>query len=157
MRSDFTTSIQRVRVHIQGKRLELESPISGEALYHAAHVPTDEVLFREVTGDREDDLVPRHQTQIVLTEDEHFYSDQPHKPEYNILVNARRKTVQGKKISFAKVVKLAFPGGPPSPDTLYTVAYTNGPPKNPKGTMVEGQSVFVQDEMAFDVTEAGRS
>jgi hypothetical protein len=157
MGSENTDTFQVVRVHIDGKRLELDSSISGQALYHAAHVAQDEVLYRETSGDREDHLIPRDQPEIRLEQDEHFYTSSPHKPEHTILVNARRKTVQGKKISFAQVVKLAFPGGPPSPETIYTVAYTNGPPKNPKGTMVEGQTVHIQEEMSFDVTEAGRS
>jgi len=157
MTSEIINAAKAVRVHIDGKRMDLPDPITGEALYHAAHVPPGEVLYREVSGDHEDELVDRHRAEIHITEDEHFYSGQPHKPEYTILVNARRKTVQGKKISYSKVVKLAFPGGPPSPETIYTVAYTNGPAKNPKGTMVEGQHVLIQDEMSFDVTEAGRS
>jgi hypothetical protein len=147
----------RVRVHISGRALDLQIPISGENLYAAAHVPEGEVLYREVTGDREDQLVPRHASDIVLAEDEHFYVDHPHKVEHVIIVNTRRKTVAGHKISFEKVVLLAFPSGPPTPQTVYTVAYSNGPPRNREGKMVPGQSVRIRDEMIFDVTETSRS
>ncbi|MCP1758550.1 MULTISPECIES: hypothetical protein [Bradyrhizobium] len=34
------------------------------------------MLFREVDGNREDKPVPRDATEIVLTEDEHFYSEE---------------------------------------------------------------------------------
>jgi hypothetical protein len=148
---------QNVRVHIDGRPLELLNPISGAALYAAAHVADGEVLYREVTGDREDQLVAKELPSVTLTQDEHFHSAHPHKVEHLIIVNARRKTVMGHKISFEKVVLLTFPGGPPTPLTVYTVAYSNGPPPNREGMMVPGQSVRIKDEMVFDVTETSRS
>lgn len=147
----------KIRVHINGRHLELHSPISGNALYEAALVPHDEVLYREVTGDHEDQLVAKDLPSITLVEDEHFYSSHPHKIEHVIVVNARKKTVAGAKISFEKIVKLAFPNGPPTPETVYTVAYSNGPPRNPEGKMVAGQNVKIRDGMVFDVTETSRS
>lgn len=148
---------QKVRVHIDGRPLDLLSPISGAALYSAAHVMDGEVLYREVAGDREDQLVSKELPSVTLVEDEHLYSAHPHKVEHVIIVNARRKTVIGRKISFEQVVKLAFPDGPPSPHTIYTVAYSNGPPRNPEGKMVAGQTVKIRDGMVFDVTETSRS
>lgn len=148
---------QKIRVHIDGRPLELPNPISGAALYAAAHVADGEVLYREVTGDREDQLVSKEIPSIALVQDEHFYSAHAHKVEYVIIVNARRKTVSGRKITFDQVVKLAFPSGPPSPQTVYTVAYSNGPPRNPEGKMVPGQTVKIRDGMVFDVTETSRS
>jgi hypothetical protein len=148
---------RKVRVHIDGRPLELETPISGPALYLAARVHDDEVLYREVEGDHEDQLILRESESVTLTEDEHFYSGHPHKVEHVIIVNARRKTVAGKKISFANVVRLAFPDGPPTPQTVYTVAFSNGPPRNPEGKMIPGQTVKIRDDMVFDVTETSRS
>jgi len=148
---------RKVRVHINGRSLELPNPISGVALYAAAHLADGEVLYREVTGNREDELVAKELSSLTLAQDEHFYSAHPHKVEHVIIVNARRKTVTGRKISFEEVVKLAFPGGPPTPQTVYTVAYSNGPPRNPEGKMVAGQTVKIRDGMVFDVTETSRS
>lgn len=149
--------IQKVRVHVDGRPLELESPLSGHALYVAAHVRDDEVLYREVAGDHEDQLVPKDSLNVTLAQDEHFYSAHPHKVEHTVVVNARQKTVSGPKISFAHVVRLAFPDGPPSPQTVYTVAYSNGPPRNPEGKMIPGQTVKIRDGMVFDVSETSRS
>jgi hypothetical protein len=148
---------QKIRVHADGRPLELESPLPSHALYVAAHVRDDEVLYREVVGDHEDQLVPKDDPSVTLTQDEHFYSAHPHKVEHTIIVNARQKTVSGRKVSFVQVVRLAFPDGPPSPQTVYTVAYSNGPPRNPEGKMIPGQSVKIQDSMVFDVTETSRS
>lgn len=147
----------KVRVHIDGRRLELPEGISGAALYAAAHVRNGEVLFREVTGNHEDQVVPMELPTVALVRDEHFYSDHPHKVEHTIIVNARPKTVSGRKISFEQVVKLGFPSGPPTAQTIYTVAYSNGPPRNPEGKMVPGQKVKIRDGMVFDVTETSRS
>src|ERR1700722_13512254 len=119
---------QQVRVHIDGRPQELPSPITGVALYDAARVSESEVLYREVTGDEEDELVAKELPNVTLLEDQHFYSAHPHKVEHVIIVNARQKTVAGRKISFEHVVRLAFPNGPPTPQTVYTVAYSNGPP-----------------------------
>jgi hypothetical protein len=148
---------KKVRIHVDGRAIELESPLSGPAFYVAAHVPEHEVLYLEVAGDHEDELVPKDSASIALTQDEHFYSAHPHKTEHVIIVNARRKEVPGRKISFAGVVKLAFPDGPPTPQTVYTVAYSEGPPRNPEGKMIAGQTVKIRDEMVFDVTETNRS
>jgi len=148
---------QKVRVHIDGRRLELPNPIAGAVLYAAAHVADGEVLYREVSGDHEDQLVAKELASVTLVQDEHLYGAHPHKIEHFIIVNARRKTVTGRKISFEKVVKLAFPDGPPTPQTVYTVAYSNGPPRNPEGKMVAGQTVRIRDGMVFDVTETSRS
>ena len=149
----------QIRVHINGERFELESPVSGADLYTAARVEREQVLYRETTGDREDELVQQESTGIELKIDEHFYSSllHLHPPEHQIIVNARPKTVAGRKISFERVIKLAFPGGPPTPQTVYTVAYGNGPPKNREGTMVTGQNVRIKNGMVFDVTETNRS
>jgi len=148
---------QKIRVHIDGRPLELPTPITGEALYAAGHVADDQVLYREVSGDQEDELVAKDLPDVPLREDQHFYSAHPHKVEHVIIVNARKKTVTGRKISFDHVVRLAFPSGPPTPETVYTVAYSNGPPRNPEGKMVAGQRVKIRDGMVFDVTEASRS
>ncbi len=147
----------KIRVHVDGRPLELLSPISGQEFYAAARVPDNEVLYREVVGDREDELVMRKSSSVALAQNQHFYSAHPHKIEHLIIVNARRKTVSGRKISFEQIVRLAFPDGPPTPQTVYTVAFSNGPPRNPEGKMVAGQTVKIRDGMVFDVTETSRS
>ena len=148
---------EKVRIHIDGRALEVSSPTSGEILYTEARVPEGEVLYREVTGNQEDQLVPRDEDKLHLIQDQHFYTSVPHPEEHIIIVNARRKTVIGSKVSFEYVVKLAFPGGPPTEQTVYTVAFSNGPPRNPEGKMVAGQTVKIQNGMVFDVTETSRS
>jgi hypothetical protein len=75
-----------------------------------------------------------------------------------IIVNGRRKTVpKNEEISFDAVVALAFPNPPTGDGVQFTVQYTRGPRNKPAGTLVEGQSVKVEDGMEFDVTPTNRS
>jgi hypothetical protein len=52
------------------------TPTTGAALYALGSVPDTYVLFREVQGHRDDELAPKTEAPIHLTEWEHFYSAQ---------------------------------------------------------------------------------
>lgn len=71
----------------------------------------------------------------------------------NIIVNARPRHVEGSEITYVMVVQLAF--GESNPEIIYTVSYTA--PKLPDGTLVEGQSVAIENGMKFDVKRTNRS
>lgn len=72
-----------------------------------------------------------------------------------IIVNGRERTVTGETISFDQVVVLAF--GAVDPQTIYTMAYTEGPAANREGSMVAGTTVHIQKGMIFNVTPTRRS
>ena len=65
-----------VKIYID--RVEKISPAhtTGTALYNLGQVPNDYVLFRELEGRRDDELVPKTDAPIHLKEWEHFYSAQ---------------------------------------------------------------------------------
>jgi len=65
-----------VKVYID--RIEKISPAhtTGIALYNLGQVPNEYVLFREMEGRRDDELVPKTDAPIHLKEWEHFYSAQ---------------------------------------------------------------------------------
>ena len=75
---------------------------------------------------------------------------------YTLIVNGTRKHWDEEKISYSQVVDLAFPP-PHGPDELFTVQYSRGPSDNPQGTLAEGQSVSVKNDMVFDVGRTNRS
>jgi len=83
-------------------------------------------------------------------------AENEHEEKFTIVVNAQRKTVMEKELSFAQVVALAFPT-PGGPNTIYTVTYRKGPHENPEGTLVEGQSVQLKDGMVFNVAATDKS
>lgn len=88
-----------------------------------------------------------------------FYSRKSEDPvphdEIKIIVNGREKTVAGKRLTYAQVVRLAF--DPVDPETIYTVTYKKGPPANPQGSMVEGDTVKLDCGMIFNVTPTRKS
>jgi hypothetical protein len=65
-----------VKIYID--RVEKVSPAhtTGNALYNLGQVPSGYVLFREMEGRRDDELVPKTDAPIHLKEWEHFYSAQ---------------------------------------------------------------------------------
>lgn len=75
-----------------------------------------------------------------------------------VIVNGRRKDVHGRRLTFAEVVKLAFPEAPPSENVIYTVMYRNGGnERHPEGSIVTGESVKIKDGTIFDVTATDKS
>jgi hypothetical protein len=75
-----------------------------------------------------------------------------------IVVNARRKEVHERHLSFARIVELAFPDAPSNENIMYTVSYRNGASeRHPEGTLVAGQSVRIKDGTIFDVTATNKS
>jgi hypothetical protein len=146
---------REVRIHVDGEPYRSPSPTDGEALYALGHVKPGLELFREVSGDREDQPVPRTKEHIHLTEDEHFHSGEPHHSEFTIIVNAQRKTVKTRRVSFEQVVKLAF--DPVPPNSIFTVSYFNAA-HDREGTLKAGQKVKIKPEgTVFNVTETGQS
>jgi len=146
----------QVRIHIDREPYHSPNPTTGEALYTLGHIKPEHRLYREVQCDREDEPIERNVEPVHLKEDEHFYSEEiHHHHEYTIIVNAREKRVDKKKLSFEAIVALAFPESPPG-DIIYTVAYRNGV-HGQQGTMTAGHSVRIRNGMIFDVTATNRS
>ena len=146
-------AIGRVQIQIDREPYESPTPTTGSALYALGHVAAHRDLFREVTGDDEDELIARDAVNVTLTQNEHFYSQKV----TAIAVNAQKKEVAETKLSFDEVVKLAFPIAPNGQNIMFTIKYRKGPKQNPKGSLLEGQTVRIKNGMIFDVTPTDRS
>lgn len=72
----------------------------------------------------------------------------------HIIVNARPKKFDGDQITYSQVVLLAYPDET-NPDIIFTVTYVG--PHVQDGTLVEGQSVEINNGMKFDVNKTNRS
>lgn len=87
----------------------------------------------------------------------------PEKPEHpnriTVLVNGEEKMLppHTKQLSYEEIVKLAYGTFPTNHNTIYTVAYSNGPSENPKGTLTKGRSVLVKQGMVFNVGKSDKS
>jgi hypothetical protein len=146
-------SKHEVRIHIDREPYESPDPTTGAALYALGKILAHRELFREVGGDLEDELMPNNTAPVRLKKDEHFYSQR----DFHIIVNARPKVVTERFLSFAQIVALAFDNPPTGPNIMFTITYRNGPPKNPEGSLLEGQSVKIKDKMVFNVTPTDKS
>jgi len=152
-----TETHRRVRIHIDRVPHESHNPTTGDDLYALGHVHSHHHLYRQVQGDHEDQLVPRGNEKVHLTQDEHFYSAEDHKKGITIVVNTRDEKVYRHRLSYEQVVKLAYPK-PPAPDVVgYRVTYFKGHEHNHKGELRPGQSVRICEGMVFDVTPTNRS
>jgi hypothetical protein len=144
-----------VRIHIDEHAYHSPNPTDGEALYALGHVKPELELYREVTGDREDQPVPRNKEHVHLTEDEHFHRGEPNHGEFSIIVNGQKKTVKTRRVSFEQVVKLAF--DPVPQNMIIKVNYFNAA-HDKEGVLKPGQKVTIKPEgTVFCVTETGES
>lgn len=75
----------------------------------------------------------------------------------SIVVNAKRKEVFQRRLSYWEVVRLAFADAQQSESVIYTINYARGPHANPEGSMVDGQYVKIKENMVFYVTPTDRS
>jgi hypothetical protein len=147
----------QVRIHIDQHKFESPNPTTGEALYKLANIAPGLVLYREVTGDREDKAIPNGPETVHLKEDEHFHSGPPVTKAVTIIVNGTPFEWSEGEITYAQVVTLDNPDYPKHPEITYSVKYKNGPAHHPEGTLSPGGSVKVKNGMVFSVSETGQS
>jgi hypothetical protein len=145
-------AVHQVRIHIDREPYTSPNPTTGKALYQLADIGEHHELFREISGDREDELIPRDDSTIHLKEGDHFYSEKA----FSIHVNGDEHDVDTKDISYAQVVDLYLGDGGKSSNE-YLVKYSHGPVANPSGTLAPGQKVMVKDGMRFRVAGTGES
>ncbi|MDA8382786.1 MAG: multiubiquitin domain-containing protein [Betaproteobacteria bacterium] len=80
-----------------------------------------------------------------------------HIKEVTVVFNGRPKPVAKERLSFEEVITYAFDTPPSGDGVQFTIQYTHGHSDKPNGTLLEGESVMVQDGMEFDVTPTNRS
>jgi hypothetical protein len=146
-----------VRIHIDRHPYESPNPTTGGALYILGKVRDGFQLYREATGNEEDEPIHNDDEKERLKQDEHFYSKKERHKGFDIVVNAEEHHVEKKRITYEQVVKLAFPTPPAGQNIHFTVTYYNGPKANPEGTLTAGQTVKVKNEMVFNVKATDRS
>lgn len=80
---------------------------------------------------------------------------EPHKG-VEIIVNSRKKYVEGEYVTFKEVIDLAYDVPPSGENIEFTVKYRNGP-RGSKGTLVAGKDTKIADGMIFDVKYTDKS
>ena len=146
-------STKEVRIHIDRVPHQAPNPTTGEALYQLANINGHRELFREIEGDREDELVPKDATKMRLIEGEHFYSQ----VGFEIIVNGRPELVPDWRVTFEQVVQLAFPGQH-GPSIEFSMTYRHAASKPHSGELGAGGSVEVKRKgTIFNVTRTDKS
>jgi hypothetical protein len=77
--------------------------------------------------------------------------------EFTIFVNTREKKFTGKEISYEQVVAYALNGSPLPENIIYTVTFSKGEDKKPKGSLSAGDSIHVKEGMEFTATPTTKS
>jgi hypothetical protein len=74
-----------------------------------------------------------------------------------INVNTRDYEEPKGKVSYQRVVELAYPDFAQFPDATYTITYERGNAEKPQGTLTKGASVEIVKGMRFRVKRTGES
>lgn len=143
-------------IRVDEEKLRVQSPITAKEILIASDLdPCEYRLEQKFKGGKTVELEPDQLVDLREPGIEYFVSIQT--KAISIIVNGREKTVEGKKLSFADLIRLAFENPPTGENICFTVTYRNGPKKNPEGTMVEGDKVKIKCGMVFNVTATDKS
>jgi len=76
---------------------------------------------------------------------------------FTIIVNGREHKTTTDVVTFAEIVRLAFPNPPTGDNVALTVTYRNGASDKREGTLIEGDTVQIRNGTIFNVTATTRS
>ena len=76
---------------------------------------------------------------------------------FEIVVNARPHVVTERKVTFEKVVELAFPNHQPNPDVMFSMTYRHAASEPYAGELGAGRVVEVKNGTVFNVTRTDKS
>jgi Multiubiquitin len=85
------------------------------------------------------------------------HEDGQHEKETEIIVNGRPKTVEGKEISYDRVVPLGLDPVPTGPNVVITVTYSDARGPLHAGTLTAGHSVEIRKGTRFNVKATDKS
>jgi hypothetical protein len=106
------------RIHIDEHRYESPNPTTGAALYKLGKIAPELVLYREVSGDREDKVIPDGPEMVRLILDEHFHSGLPERKEIHFFVDGEPHETARREWTPTEIIKKF---GEKDPATHYLV------------------------------------
>lgn len=84
--------------------------------------------------------------------------EQDNEKSVTIIVNARQKQTDEKRLTFEQIVSFAYDGNPPTGSNWeFTVDFSKGPDDKKEGSLLPGESVKIKDGMVFNVTATDKS
>ena len=133
-----------------------KSAISGAVLYALAKVAGDEAVFLNIRGGQDRLIEPGDTVDLTDAGVERFFTAPRPVPTFEIIVNARPRTVTGRTVTFEQVVQLAFPDEH-EPNVDFDVTYHKAASTPPAGLLGRGGSIQVKNGTVFNVTRTVRS
>lgn len=131
--------------------------ITGLQIKEMAHVPTAHELYLKVSGNQDKLISDEATVNLELPGVEHFYTKEP-ESGIVLIINGTPCPYGDKKVTFEQIVQMAFPNKPTTGDNVgFTVTYSKGPEQNVNGVMSPSSSVFVKNQMQFNVTATHKS
>ncbi|MCE9567298.1 MAG: multiubiquitin domain-containing protein [Planctomycetes bacterium] len=128
--------------------------ISGATLRTLAKAADDQVVYLEVRGGEDRLVEPGELIDLTKPGVERFFTAP--RPTFEIIVNARQKTVAGPEVTFSQIVQLAFPG-PHEPNVVFSMSFRHAASKPPAGELGAGGVVKVKKGTVFNVTRTTQS
>jgi len=132
------------------------SAIGGAVLYALAKVSGDEAVFLDVRGGQDRLVEPGDTVDLTDGGVERFFTAPRPATTYEIIVNARPRTVTGSTVTFEQVVQLAYPGAQ-DPNVAFDVTYHKAASTPPAGQLGPGGSIRVKNGTVFNVTRTVQS
>lgn len=131
--------------------------ISGAALYTLGNVGENDAVFRDVRGGSDQLIEPDDVIDLTAAGIERFIIAPKPPQTYEIIVNARPRIVNDKRVTFEQVVQLAFPGTP-APNIVFSMTYRHAASVPHSGELAAGGSVVVKKQgTIFNVTSCVQS
>lgn len=149
-------SDREFRLTLNGRELKWGKPaVSGAALRALAGAPADHVVFLDARGGEDREVEPGELIDLTGAGVERFVTGP--RPTYEVVVNARPRTVPGRDVTFEQVVQLAFPGAT-DPNVVFSMTYNHAASKPPAGELGPGGTVRVKPKgTVFNVTRTVQS
>lgn len=117
--------------------------ISGAELIRLAKPDDGDAVFLDVRGGEDEQVVPDDVFDLDEPGIERFITAKSRPIVYEVIVNARPKTVPDKTLTFTEVVNLAFPG-PHDDNVTFSVTYRKAASKPHAGELSLGGTVEVK-------------
>lgn len=143
---------------LNGADLRWGNPIiSAEILYELAQPADNEAVFLEVRGGQDELVGPDDLIDLTKSGVEHFITAPKQQLTFEIIVNARPRTVTTATVTFEQIVQLAFPGQH-DPNVVFSMTFRHAASKPPAGELGAGGSVDVKNKgTVFNVTRTVQS
>lgn len=130
--------------------------IRGADLYELGNVDEAHAVFVEVEGGEDRLVEPDEIIDLAAPGVERFVTAIRRPRTFEIVVNARPRTVTGRQVTFEQIVELAFPG-PHEPNTIFSMTYRHAASTPHAGELAAGGIVVVKNGTIFNVSQTVRS